>query len=116
VPGARLWDCQAPADSDAGHWVFVSANMILDSHNCGWILEYPHQELGGGAMYAIRLPSAIPAAGSPGGPPLQSARRTFLNAPIEMRVMFGELNDHPERIQKKLDEMMATWQKASQKK
>lgn len=116
VPGARLWDCQAPADSDAGHWVFVSANMILDSHNCGWIMGYPHQELGGGAMYAIRLPSAIPAAGSPGGPPPQSARRTFLNAPIEMRVMFGELNDHPERIQKKLDEMMATWQKASQKK
>jgi hypothetical protein len=90
--------------------------MILDSHNCGWILQYPHQELGGGAMYAIRLPSAIPAAGSPGGPPAQSARRLFLNAPIEMRVMFGELNEHPERIQRKLDEMMASWQKASQQK
>jgi hypothetical protein len=116
VKGARLWDCQAPADSDAGRWVFVSANMILDSHNCGWIMGYPHEELGGGAMYAIHLPSPIPAAGSPGGPPPQSARRLFLNAPVEMRVMFGDLIDHPERIEKTMAEMSAAWRKASQKK
>ena len=47
VPKSRLWDCQAPADSDAGLWVFVSANMILDSHNCAWIMQYPHQPLAG---------------------------------------------------------------------
>jgi hypothetical protein len=116
VKGARLWDCQAPADSDAGRWVFVSANMILDSHNCAWIMGYPHEELGGGAMYAIRLPSPIPPAGSPGGPPPQSARRLFLNAPVEMRVMFGDLIDHPERIEKTMAEMAETWRKASQKK
>ena len=92
VPKSRLWDCQAPADSDAGLWVFVSANMILDSHNCAWILQYPHQQLAGGAMYAIQLPSAIPPSGSPRGPPLPSARRLFLNAPMEMRVMFRELS------------------------
>jgi hypothetical protein len=112
VPHARLWDCQAPADSDAGRWVFVSANMILDSHNCGWIMQYPHQPLAAGGMYAILLPSAIPLAGSPGGPPPPAARRIFLNAPFDMRVMFLELSDHPERIQKAMDEMMATWRKA----
>ena len=112
VPNSRLWDCQAPADSDAGLWVFVSANMILDSHNCAWIMQYPHQALAAGAMYAIRLPSAIPPAGSPGGPPPPSARRLFLNAPVELRVMFREVTDHPERMQKTMDDMMATWQKA----
>lgn len=112
VPQARLWDCQAPANSDADRWVFVSANMILDAHNCAWIMHYPHQPLAGGGMYAIRLPSAIPPAGSPGGPPLPTARRTFLNMPVDMRVTFRELVDHPERIQKTLDDMMATWRKA----
>jgi hypothetical protein len=112
VPQSRLWDCQAPADSDAGLLVFVSSNMILDSHNCSWIMQYPHRQLAGGAMYAIQLPSAIPPAGSPGGPPPLAARRLFLNAPMELRVMFREVTDHPERMQKTMDDMMATWQKA----
>ena len=113
VPNSRLWDCQAPADSDAGLRVFVSSNMILDSHNCAWIMQYPHQPLAGGAMYAIQLPSAIPPAGSPGGPPPLSARRLFLNAPVELRVMFREVTDHPERMQKAMDDMVAAWQKSS---
>jgi hypothetical protein len=112
VPGSRLWDCQAPAGSDAGRWVFVSANMILDAHNCSWILEYPHEALAGGAMYAIRLPSPIPPPGSPGGPPPPSARRLFLNAPVEIRVMFRDVTDHPERLQKTMDELMVAWQRA----
>jgi len=111
VPHARLWDCQAPADSDGGHWVFLSANMILDGHNCGWIMQYPHQPLARGGMYAIRLPAPIPPAGAPGGPPLLSERHLFLHAPLEMRVMFLEVIQHPERIQKTLDDMMALWQK-----
>jgi hypothetical protein len=112
VPHSRLWDCQAPADSDAGRWVFVSANMILDNHNCAWIMRYPHQPLAAGSMYAIRLPSALPPVGSPGGPPPPAARRMFLNAPVDMRAMFRELSDRPERIQKALDDMTATWRKA----
>jgi hypothetical protein len=115
VPHSRLWDCQAPADSDAGGWVFVSANMILDGHNCEWILQYPHEPLAGGGMYAIRLPSPIPPAGSPGGPPPPPARRMFLSMPVDMRVMFHDLVDHPERIQKTLDEMMAMWSNAQVK-
>ena len=120
VPHSRLWDCQAPADSDAGHWVFLSANMILDGHNCAWIMQYPHESLARGGMYAIRLPSPIPAAGAPGGPPPVSERHLFLHAPLEMRVMFLEVIRHPEQIQKTLDDIMAIWRKAqaeaSQKK
>jgi hypothetical protein len=112
VPHSRLWDCQAPADSDAGHWVFVSADMILDSHNCAWIMQYPHQPLAAGGMYAIRLPSPIPPAGTEGGPPLPAARRMFLNMPVDMRTMFRELVDHPDRMQKTFDDMTAAWRKA----
>lgn len=112
VPNSRLWDCQSPADSDAGHWVFLSANMILDGHNCGWIMQYPHQALAAGGMYAIHLPSPIPPAGAPGGPPAPSSRHLFLYAPVEMRLVFTEIERHPERIRKTYDEMMATWRKA----
>jgi hypothetical protein len=112
VPHARLWDCQAPSNSDAGRWVFVSANMILDGHNCGWIMQHPHLPLAGGAMYAIRLPSPIPPSGTPGGPPAPAARRLLFNAPLDMRAAFLELTYHPEGIQKAVDGMMASFQKA----
>jgi hypothetical protein len=29
-----------------------------------------------------------------------------------LRVMFREVTDHPERMQKTMDDMVATWQKA----
>jgi hypothetical protein len=112
VPGWRLWDCQTPADSDAGHWAFLSADMILDSHNCGWLLRYPMTPIAGGAMYAVQLPAAIPPAGSPGGPPLPADRRNFLNAPVEMRAMFLDISNHPDRIQPVMQEFMAKWQEA----
>ncbi len=112
VPRSRVWDCQAPAEAEAGHWVFVSANMILDAHNCAWVMQHPHEPLAAGGMYAVRLPSPIPPAGAPGGPPLPSGRRIFLNFPVDMRVLDRELTEHPERIQPALDEMMATWQQA----
>ena len=116
VPGWRLWDCQAPTDSDAGRWVFLSANMILDTHNCGWILQYPHTELAQGSMYAVRLPAPIPAAGSAGGPPPLSERRIFLNAPVEMRVMFHNVSEHPDRLQQTMEDLTASWQKAQAKR
>jgi hypothetical protein len=112
VPHSRVWDCQAPEDSDAGHWVVLSANMILDGHNCGWIMQYPHESLARDGMYAIRLPSPIPPAGTPGGPPPVAARRLFLNFPTEMRVMFRRLTNHPDEMQKTMDDMMARFQKA----
>jgi hypothetical protein len=111
VPHARLWDCQAPADTEAGHWVVVSANMILDGHNCGWLMQHPGQTLAAGGMYAIRLPSPIPAAGAQGGPPPLSERRPFLNMPVDMRALLVELTAHPDRIQQAMNDMTAKWQK-----
>ena len=70
VPQAQWWNCQTPSPADGGHWAVVSANMILESHNCPWLLHYPHQSLAGGSMMAVELPAVIPGAGTPGGPPL----------------------------------------------
>jgi len=120
VPKSRLWDCQAPADTDAGRWVFLSSNMILDSHDCGWIMQYPHQPLAAGAMYAVQLPASIPRAGTPGGPPPPAARRLFLNFPVEVRVVFREVINHPDHMQKVMDDMTERFRKmqeeAQQKK
>ncbi len=98
VPQSRLWDCQAPAPADAGLWTVVSANMIYDSHNCAWLLQYPHEPLAGGSMIAVRLPAPLPAAGTPGGPPAPEARRMFLGLPFEMRQMIQALVRRPDDI------------------
>jgi hypothetical protein len=98
VPQSRLWDCQAPSAADAGLWAVVSANMIYDAHNCIWLLQYPHEPLAGGSMIAVQLPLAIPAAGTPGGPPAPEARRMFLGLPFEMRQMFQALIRRPDDI------------------
>jgi hypothetical protein len=116
VPQSRLWDCQAPAAADAGLWVVVSANMILDGHNCSWIMQYPHEPLAGGSMFAVQLPQTIPPAGTPGGPPPLEARRLFLGFPVEMRQMFLRLYRHPEDMQKVMAEMQATFQKELEKR
>ncbi len=72
--------------------------MILDSHNCTWLLQYPHEVLAGGGMYAFRLPSPIPPAGQAGGPPLPSAHREFVGFPADIRVLQLKLERHPEKI------------------
>jgi hypothetical protein len=111
LPGFRLWDCQAPATADAGLWVVVSANQILDAHNCIWIMQYPHEALAGGSMFAVQLPRTIPLAGTMGGPPPVEARRLFLGFPVEMREMFLGLCRRPEDMQKVMAEMQARFQK-----
>src|SRR5207249_2759021 len=47
VPRAHVWNCQTPAPEDLGQWVALSANMILDGHNCQWLMQYPHEALAG---------------------------------------------------------------------
>jgi hypothetical protein len=74
---ARYWDCQMPTEREAGQWVIVSANMILESHNCVWLQRYPHETLGGGSVYAFQLPAPIPPAGDAGGPPLPADQYRF---------------------------------------
>ncbi|HKW35481.1 MAG TPA: glycosyltransferase family 39 protein [Candidatus Acidoferrum sp.] len=113
VPQARLWDCQKPAPEDAGEWVVVSAGMILDGHNCGWLMQYPNESLAGGSMYAVRLHTQIPAPGRPGGPPLPSAFRNLGGAPIDIQMFFVHLNQHPEDLPRGFAWMITAFQSMS---
>ena len=117
-PQARIWDCQAPALSDAAQWVLVSANNILDGHNCAWLRQYPAEALAGGSMYAVRMPNVIPPAGAVGGPPLPADRRLFLGGPggIDMRVLFLGLIRHPETIPAVIAKMQADYAKGGGKR
>ena len=74
--------------------------MILDGHNCRWLLQYPRETLVGGGMYAIHLPDVIPDPGTSGGPPLPSDFRNFGGAPFEMRPMFIDVTRNPEKLPK----------------
>jgi len=116
VPGSELWNCQLPAAADEGQWVVVSANMIMDGHNCVWLMQYPHQVLAGGSMYAVHLPEHIPSPGSAGGPPLASAHRQFVGAPIDMRVYFLGLVHHPDTLPRAIGEMEEQYRAANQAK
>jgi hypothetical protein len=98
VPQARFWNCQIPAPDDAGQWVVVSSDMIMDSHNCTWLMEYPHEMLAAGSMWAVRLPATIPPAGAAGGPPLPSEQKQFLGFPEDMRLFTLNLIQHPEQL------------------
>jgi hypothetical protein len=108
-PQARVWDCQAPAPSDAAQWVLVSANMILDQHNCAWLIQYPHEPLAGGSMYAVLMPPVIPPAGAAGGPPLPADRRLFLgdSVGLDVRDLFLGVIRHPETIPGVMEKMAA---------
>ncbi len=123
VPEARMWDCQAPTDSDAGHWVAVTAVSILENHNCGYLQQYPHEMLGGGAYYMFKLPASIPAAGQPGGPPAERDRKIMWGAPFDMRNWAVNVERHPEQLipemQKLMDKFERQWrerQAANRKK
>ena len=107
VPQSQVWDCQRPTQADDGQWAVVSANMIVDGHNCVWLMQYPHQPLAGGSMYAIHLPQHIPEVGSAGGPPLPSTFREFAGAPFDIRSFFLDLNHHPEKLPQAMEEMQA---------
>jgi dolichyl-phosphate-mannose-protein mannosyltransferase len=109
VPQAHLWNCQAPTQEDAEQWIALSANMILDGHNCAWLAQYQHRALAGGSMYAVRLPAHIPVAGSMGGPPLPSAYRQFGGAPIDIRGYFAHVFQHPDDLPRAVEWMQATF-------
>jgi hypothetical protein len=98
VPESRFWNCQRPMDLDGGKWVAISANMIADAHNCEWLMQYPHQALGGGSMYAVHLPNPIPPAGSAGGPPAPDGVREMLGLRVDIRVLFLDLTRDPQKL------------------
>jgi hypothetical protein len=120
VPEAEVWDCQAPTDRDAGQWVAVTAIVLLEDHNCGYLQQYPHKPLAGGSFYAFRLPAAIPPTGTPGGPPLASERRAMWGMPFDIRSWCVNVERHPERLQAEMQAMMdkfkREWEEAQAKK
>jgi hypothetical protein len=107
VPQSTIWDCQRPAAADSGQWVALSANMIMDGHNCSWLMQYAHEPLAGGSMYAVHLPDHIPEAGSPGGPPLASEFREFAGAPFDIRSFFLNIIRDPDKLPQALEEIQA---------
>ncbi|HSY31282.1 MAG TPA: glycosyltransferase family 39 protein [Verrucomicrobiae bacterium] len=107
VPQAKIWDCQTPTAGDEGKWAAVSANMIMDGHNCPWLLQYEHLPLAGGSMYAVHLPDHIPEVGIVGGPPRPSEFREFGGAPFDMRSFFLNIIHYPEKLPQAWEEMQA---------
>lgn len=109
VHEGQLWNCQKAVPENGGHWGFVSANLIQESHNCLWLLQIPHEALAGGSMYAFQLPRVIPSAGAPGGPPLPEHYRDFANSsfPGDLRLMFLNCIRDPRQLQPTWDRMMA---------
>ena len=101
APHTRLWDCQNPAATDAGLWAVVSANNLADARNCAWLLEYSHQALAGGSMYAFHLPDPIPPAGQPGGPPERKDWHFFGGnlLPFDMRETFTACLRDPTQLE-----------------
>ena len=110
VPQATIWDCQAPASTDAGQWVVVAAVSILENHNCGYLRQYPSRQLAGAAFYAFQLPTPIPAAGTPGGPPVVSERRIMWGMPMDLRAFVVNVERHPERLPAEMRAMMNRFQ------
>ena len=98
VPGAYEWNCQQPSPSDGGQWAVVSGNVIFDSRNCSWLLMYPHESMAGGSMLAVHLPQIIPSAGTRGGPPLPSQYHQFFGVPFDIKSLFLDLIQHPDKI------------------
>ena len=117
VPQAQLWSCQEASPSDGGQWAVVSAGSIADGHNCLWLMRYPHEALAGGSMYAIQLPQTIPAAGTPGGPPMPEAYRFFGGFPgIDPQPMFLNCIRDPQQLHNPLDRIQATFAATQKKK
>lgn len=112
IPGSEVWDCQKPVAEDAGQWVVVSANAIMDVHNCTWLMRYPNESIAQGSMYAVHLPSPIPPAGAPGGPPASSDTRLFLAVgKYDMRQMFQDLIRNPDSFPAVLEQMSKEFKK-----
>jgi len=118
VSGAQFWNCQQPSPSDAGRWAIVSASMIEDGDNCLWLMNYSHEVLAGGSMYALQLPAVIPAAGEPGGPPLPGAYKTFGGTPagMDFRQIFYNCPRDSSQLQPTLNEMQARFAQMQKKK
>jgi 4-amino-4-deoxy-L-arabinose transferase-like glycosyltransferase len=118
VPQAQFWNCQEPAQSNGGEWAAVSAGMIEDGHNCLWLMQYPHESLAGGSIYAFELPATIPAAGSSGGPPFPTDWHNFGGAPgkDDFRLLFLNCVRDPQQLQPTIERIQAEFEAMAKKK
>jgi len=109
VRNGKFWNCQDPAETDAGQLAVVSAAMIEDGHNCVWLLKYPHEPIAAGSMYVFHLPQSIPAQGSPGGPPPPDQWRNLAGFPLkgDIRRMFLNCINDPNQMQPTFDSITA---------
>lgn len=115
VPQARFWNCQQPTPDDANQWVVVSSDLIMDAHNCTWLMQYPNEMLAGGSMWAVRLPPVIPPPGAAGGPPPASEQKMFLGFPQDFRLFSLNLTRHPQQLPQACADMEAQMRKYFQK-
>jgi 4-amino-4-deoxy-L-arabinose transferase-like glycosyltransferase len=118
VPQSQFWNCQQPSPSDLGQWAVVSADMLQDGHNCLWLLQYPHETLAGGSMYAFRLPAEIPPAGALGGPPLPRDYRQFggIAAFGDFRLVLLNCIRDPQQLDPTMQKMIDTTNAATKNK
>jgi hypothetical protein len=118
VPQAQFWNCQLPSPSDGGHWAVVSAGMIEDAHNCLWLMNFPHQPIAGGSMYAFQLPAVLPQVGDPKGPPAEADLHSFgvpMPGTKDARLIFLNCVRDPNQLQPTMDNMMAQYRAAQNK-
>jgi hypothetical protein len=115
TPRVEDWDCQSPSDSDAGHWVVVTAISILENHNCPYLLQYPAQAIAGGGMYAFHLPPTIPPPGAPNGPPLPNERKHMWGVPFDLRARSMELARNPDRLEEELQLFLKEFEQLNKK-
>lgn len=118
VSEAKFWNCQEAAPADGGQWAVVSANLIEESHNCVWLLRYPHEALAGGSMYAFQLPEVILTAGSPGGPPLPTDYHKFAGMAFagDPRLIWVNCIRDPQQLQPTWDHFVAMATEAQKQK
>ena len=118
APHARLWNCQTPAATDAGHWAIVSSNNLADARNCTWLMKYSPQALAGGSMYAFHLPDPIPPAGEPGGPPERKDWHFFgANLmPFDIRETFSACFRDPTQLESTFQRVMEIGQQMRNQK
>ncbi len=64
-------------------------------------------------MYAVRLPTPIPAAGSPGGPPQPSEFREFGGAPFDVLSLFRHVIQHPDDLPRAVQWMQDSFKSLS---
>jgi hypothetical protein len=108
APHSRMWNCQLPSTQDGGQWAVISANNLVDTRNCLWLMKYPNTPVAGGSLYAVHLPDTIPPAGEVGGPPLAKDMHFFGGMPLvgDGREIFAACIRDPSQLEPTMLHMM----------